>query len=122
MKKSSFTLILLFLLLFPTVAHGSGKSELHHDTSTGIGNYLDLTQSGVSEEYVEFLNIGSQKQIAEARSQGINPETGIDEDGEMMEGVLYVYGIQARENDLHRRIIILLFLIFGVFLFKKNIR
>ena len=57
--------------MLPTIAHGSGKSELHHDTTT-IGSYLDLTQSGVSEEYVEFLNIGSQKEIAEARSQGIN--------------------------------------------------
>ena len=121
MKKNSFTLI-FFLLLLPTIAHGSGKSELRHDTTTGIGNYLDLTQSGVSEEYVEFLNIGSQKEITDARSQGINPEMGIDEDGEMMEGILYVYGIQARENDLHKRIIILLFLIFGVFVFKKNIR
>ena len=80
---------IFFLLFASTIAHGS-KSELRHDTTTGIGNYLDLTQSGVSE-YVEFLNIGSQKEITDARSQGINPEMGIDEDGEMMEGILYVW-------------------------------
>ena len=122
MKKYLSTVLLFFVFLFPIDSKDGEESVLHHHTPSTIGSYLDLTQSGVSEEYVEFLNIGSQKQIAEARSQGINPETGIDEDGEMMEGVLYVYGIQARENDLHRRIIILLFLIFGVFLFKKNIR
>ena len=122
MKKYLSTVLLFFVFLFPIDSKDGEESVLHHHTPSTIGSYLDLTQSGVSEEYVEFLNIGSQKQIAEARSQGINPETGIDEAGEMMEGVLYVYGIQARENDLHRRIIILLFLILGIFLFKKNIR
>ena len=111
---------LLFLLLVcSTQAIESSSSQ---NTSSGIADYLDLSQHGVSEEYAEYLQIGSQQGIAEARAQGIKVNTGLDDSGEMMEGILYVYGIKARQEDLYKRILILVVLIFGILLVKRTIR
>ena len=117
-KYLSVTLFFLFLV-FSAQATDSSSSQ---NTSSGIANYLDLSKHGVSEEYAEYLHIGSQKGMAEARAQGINVNTGIDDSGEMMEGILYVYGIKARQEDLYKRILILIVLIFSIFLVKRTIR
>lgn len=114
---------LLFLVFLPSVfSNQEIESSLRESTSTGIAEYLDLTQLGVAEEYEEYLQIGSQKGMAEARAQGINVNTGLDDSGEMMEGVLYVYGMKARQEDLHKRILIVFGLLLGVFLVKRQIR
>ena len=114
---------LLFLVFLPSVFSNQAiESSLRESTSTGIAEYLDLTQLGVAEEYEEYLQIGSQKGMAEARAQGINVNTGLDDSGEMMEGVLYVYGMKARQEDLHKRILIVFGLLLGVFLVKRQIR
>ena len=114
---------LFFLTFLPSVFSNQAiKSSLKEGVSTGIAEYLDLSQLGVAEEYEEYLQIGSQRGMAEARAQGINVNTGLDDSGEMMEGVLYVYGIKARQEDLYKRILIVLGLIFGIILVKRHIR
>ena len=119
MIKIFLGLILFLAALHPQLTYESVTSSPKQTNASGIAKYLDLSQHGVSEEYAEYLQIGSKKGLAEARADGINVNTGIDESGEMMEGILYVYGIQARQEDLYKRILVLLFIIFGLFLFKR---
>tara|TARA_Y100000589_G_C27160135_1_gene632402 strand:+ start:972 stop:1340 length:369 start_codon:yes stop_codon:yes gene_type:complete len=122
MKKYYLGFTLILVIIFPQIAHDSGLSLSKHHHSTGIGKYLDLSQHGVSEEYAEYLQIGNKKGLAEARARDINVNTGIDNSGEMMEGILFVYGIQARQEDLYKRITILLFVIFGLLFFKRIVK
>mgnify|MGYP001305042241 CR=1 FL=1 len=122
MKKYYLGFILILVILFPQIAQDSALPLSEQNNSSGIGKYLDLSQHGVSEEYAEYLQIGNKKGLEEARARGINVNTGMDNSGEMMEGILFVYGIQARQEDLYKRIIILLFVIFGLFFFKRVIK
>ena len=121
LKKENFNLNHTKLFLFPVISNDYTKPSLEQNASSDIAEYLDLSQNGVSGEFAEYLNIGGQKEIAEARSRGINSNTGINESGEMMEGILYVYGIEARQKDLTKRIILLLILISGIFFLKRTI-
>ena len=83
---------------------GRVSSELGSGEVTGVGKYLDLSQHGVAEEYAEYLNIGSAEGIAKAKQEGIDHTIGIQESGELMEGIFYVYGIDARNKDLYTEI------------------
>ena len=121
MSEKLFTVLLFLLFLFPIISNDLNKPSPNQNASSKISEYLDLSQNGVSGEFEEYLNIGGQKEIAEARSRGINSNTGINESGEMMEGRLYVYGIEARQKDLTKRIILLLILISGIFFLKRTI-
>ncbi len=118
-KNYFFGPFLFFLILFPIFSEQPSESPPIKSRSEGVRKYLDLSQHGVSEEYAEYLNIGTQEGMAGERARGINLNTGIDNSGEMMEGILYVYGIEARQKDLNKRIVILLVFIIGIFLAKK---
>lgn len=95
-------IVLIAILLSNSFAYE--LSEDQEIPTTGVGQYLDLSQHGVSEEYAEYLNIGTADAMREAIKDGVNVHTGIQESGEMMEGILFVYGLTARMDDMKWRI------------------
>lgn len=124
-------LVISFLSVFfqfSSFAHGDHEAaqEIHIPGNTrkeemkSVSRYLDLSQDGVKGEFEEFLHLGHEEALEAAKKQGIAVGEGMAIQDEMMEGVLFVYGLEARQRDLIKRMVYLFFLTVVLLIFHKK--